>query len=59
MVRGLTVEQHLQRLRESLLPAAERCGRMMREAITALEALRAAPSDVVERSKPIKITLSL
>jgi DNA-binding transcriptional ArsR family regulator len=44
MVRGLTVEQHLQRLREGLLPAAERCGRMVREAIAALEALRALPA---------------
>jgi hypothetical protein len=32
-VRGLTVEQHLHHLRESLLPLAERCGRVMREAL--------------------------
>jgi hypothetical protein len=29
-VRGLTVEQHLSRLRETLIPLAERCGRVMR-----------------------------
>jgi hypothetical protein len=57
MVRGLTVEQHLQRLREGLLPVAERCGRMMRDAIAALEALRTAPSEPVERSKPISIAI--
>jgi hypothetical protein len=56
-VRGLTVEQHLRHLRESLLPLAERCGRVMREALAALEALRAGPSEAVERSKPISITM--
>jgi hypothetical protein len=54
-IRGLTVEQHLARLRESLIPLAERCGRVMREAVAALETLCAAPSPAVERSKPIKI----
>ncbi len=56
-IRGLTVEQHLARLREGLIPLAERCGRIMREALAALEALRAAPSRAVERSKPIKISV--
>jgi hypothetical protein len=58
-VRGLTVEQHLQHLRESLLPLAERCGRVMREALAALEALRAGPSEAVERSRPVKFTVHL
>src|SRR5438309_10967257 len=44
-IRGLTVEQHLAHVRESLLPLAERCGRVMREALSALEALRAGPSE--------------
>ncbi len=35
-IRGLTVEQHLARLREGLIPLAERCGRIMREALAAL-----------------------
>jgi hypothetical protein len=30
-----------------LLPLAERCGRVVRQALTALEALRAAPSDAL------------
>jgi hypothetical protein len=54
-IRGLSVEEHLAHLREGLLPLAERCGRVMREAFAALEALRALPSQVVERSKPIRI----
>ena len=56
-IRGLTVEQHLSHLREGLIPLAERCGRVMREALGALEILRAAPSQTVERSKPIKVSV--
>jgi SAM-dependent methyltransferase len=56
-IRGLSVEEHLAHLREGLLPLAERCGRVMREALAALEALRALPSQVVERSKPIRISV--
>src|SRR5229473_1804853 len=49
-IQGLTVEQHLARLREDLIPLAERCGRVMREVVAALETLRAVPSQAVERS---------
>ncbi len=56
-IRGLSVEEHLGRLREGLLPLAERCGRVMREALAALETLRALPSRAVERSKPIKVSV--
>jgi hypothetical protein len=56
-IRGLSVEEHLARLRESLLPLAERCGRVMRETLTALEDLRAAPSQAVERSRPVRISI--
>jgi hypothetical protein len=38
-IRGLTVEQHLARLREGLIPLAERCGRVIREALAAGTAL--------------------
>jgi hypothetical protein len=58
-IRGLTVEQHLARMREGLLPLAERCGRVMREALSALEALRSGPSEAVERSRPVRIALKL
>jgi hypothetical protein len=56
-IRGLSVEEHLAHLREGLIPLAERCGRMLREALAALEALRAAPSHTVERSRPIRISV--
>jgi hypothetical protein len=47
------------RLREGLIPLAERCGRLMREALAALEAMRAAPSQAVERSRPVQISVML
>ncbi len=56
-IDGLTVEQHLARLREGLIPLAERCGRVMREALAALEGLRAGPSPAVERSRPLSISI--
>src|SRR5438874_6909011 len=58
-IRGLTVEQHLAHLREGLLPLAERCGRVMREALSALESVRAGPSEAVERARPLRIALKL
>ena len=36
---------------------AERCGRVMREALASLEVLRAAPSEAVERSRPVRISV--
>jgi hypothetical protein len=56
-IRGLTVEEHINRLGQDLIPLGERCSRVMREAIAALEMLRAAPSHAVERSKPIAVTV--
>jgi hypothetical protein len=56
-IRGLTVEEHLAHLREGLIPLAERCGRVMREALAALETLRAAPSQAVERARPARISV--
>ena len=58
-IRRLTVEQHLRHLREGLLPLAERCGEVMREALAALEAVRARPSPAVERSAPVRIAVTL
>ena len=49
-IRGLAVEQHLGHLREGLLPLAERCGRVLRDALAALDA---APSRAVERSRSL------
>ena len=42
----------------ALVPLAERCGRVMREALATLDTLRAAPSQAVERSKPFRLPLS-
>jgi hypothetical protein len=56
-IRGLTVEQHLAHLREALIPLAERCARVMREALASLETLRTAPSPAVERSRPAPISV--
>jgi hypothetical protein len=56
-IRGLTVEEHINRLGQDLIPLAERCARVMREALAALETLRAAPSHAVERLKPISLSI--
>src|SRR5712692_8186225 len=56
-IRGLTVEEYINRLGQDLIPLAERCARVMREALAALEATRGAPSQAVERSRPARISL--
>jgi hypothetical protein len=56
-IRGLTVEEHINRLSQDLIPLAERSARVMREALAALESLRAVPSRAVERSQPIAVAL--
>jgi hypothetical protein len=40
-----------------MIPLAERCARVMREVLADLEALRAVPSNVVERSKPVSLSI--
>ena len=56
-IRGLTVEQRIARLRDELIPLAERVGRVMCVALAALEILRAVPSHAVERSRPIGVSV--
>ena len=56
-IRGLTVEEYINRLGQDLIPLAERCSRVMREALAALETLRTTPSHAVERSKPISLSI--
>ena len=46
-IRGLSVEEHINRLSQDLIPLAERCARTMRGALAALETLRSVPSPVV------------
>jgi hypothetical protein len=36
-IRGLSVEEHINRLSQDLIPLAERCARTIREALSALE----------------------
>ena len=56
-IQGLTVEEYINRLGQDLIPLAERCARVMREALAALEATRGAPSQAVERSRPARISV--
>src|SRR5712671_2720267 len=56
-IHGLTVDEYINRLGQDLIPLAERCARVMREALAALEATRGAPSQAVERSRPARISL--
>ena len=56
-IRGLRVEEYINRLGQDLIPLAERCARVMREALAALEATRGAPSQAVERSRPARISV--
>src|SRR5712671_4027536 len=56
-IRGLTVEEYIKRLGQDLIPLAERCAHVMREALAALETVRAAPSQAVERSRPARISV--
>jgi hypothetical protein len=51
------VEEYINRLGQDLIPLAERCARVMREALAALETLRAVPSNAVERSKSISLSV--
>src|SRR5207244_3330645 len=56
-IQGLTVEQHIARSSDRLIPLAECCGQVMREALASLEMLNATPSQAVERSKPARISV--
>ena len=58
-IRGVSVEEHINRLSQDLIPLAERCARTMREALAALEMLRSVPSPAVERSRSIEISVRI
>jgi hypothetical protein len=51
-IRGLSVEEHINRLSQDLIPLAERCARIMREALAALQTLRSVPSPPMHRLRP-------
>ncbi len=56
-IRGLTVEEYINRLRQDLIPLAECSGRVMREALRSLDTLSVTPSSAVERSRRARISV--
>jgi hypothetical protein len=52
---NLAVGQHVERLRETLVPLVEKFNRMGNEAIGAIRRQREAPSALVERARPLEI----
>lgn len=42
------MEEYINRLGQDLIPLAERCARVMREALVSLEMLRATPNQAFE-----------
>ena len=56
-IQGLAVEEHVQRLREQIMPLVERFHRLGREGIEALGRTRQAPSLAVERAEAINFVL--
>lgn len=54
-LRGFAADEHVERLRDRVMPLFERCNRMSGDAVDALRRQREAPSARVERSKPLEI----
>jgi len=57
-IKGLAVDEHVAKLRDSIMPLVERFHRMGRESIDALVRMRLAPAISVERAAPVTIVLS-
>jgi hypothetical protein len=56
-IRGLAVDDHVARLRDNLLPLAERFHRMAEAGIEALRRQRREPSVEVERAAPVSLRI--
>jgi hypothetical protein len=56
-IQGLAVEEHVTRLRDQLLPLAERAHRTARESIEAIRRTRQVPAMRVERAEAVNIRL--
>jgi hypothetical protein len=56
-IQGLAVEEHVARLREQLLPLAERSQRLAREHIEAIGRMSRQPAMAVERAEPVNVVL--
>src|SRR5712671_4042691 len=52
-IRGLTVEEYINRLGQDLIPLAERGARVMREALAALEATREPGGRTIEAGQDL------
>jgi hypothetical protein len=56
-IQGLAVEEHVARLRDKLLPLAERSQRLAREHIEAIGRMSRQPAMAVERAEAVNIVL--
>lgn len=56
-IKGLRVEEHIARLRDQLVPLAERSQRMVERQIEALKRRQQEPAAHLERLEPLKITV--
>jgi hypothetical protein len=54
---GLAIEEHVARLRDTLLPIAEKAQRIAREHIEAISRMRQQPSLSVERAEAVNVVL--
>jgi hypothetical protein len=54
---GLAVEEHVARLRDQLLPLAEKAQRLARENIEAIGRMSRQPAMTVERAEKINVVL--
>ena len=54
-IRDLAADEHVERLRERIMPVIEKFNRMGGDAVNALRRQREAPSARVERSRPLDI----
>ena len=58
-IKGLAVDEHVAKLRDTIMPLVERFHRLGRESIDALTRARQAPSASVERAEPLSIVLAV
>jgi hypothetical protein len=58
-IQGLAVDEHVAKLRDSIMPLIERFHRLARESIAALARRRHAPAASVENIEPLPIVLAV
>ncbi len=57
-IQGLAIDEHVAKLRDSIIPLVERFHRMGRESVEALGRMRQVPSAKVEQSEAVTIVLA-